>query len=362
VLVGYLLLILAAPVGLMLGGEAAGFAGVGLTYTPFVLLAALAYLGLGRGWAKGLAILWLLALLLGMTAAAFGLTALVGMTDLADPSSMTLDPAALSSAGLLALISLIVAALIFIPGLRRLLARFLPVDSSSFVHTIALAAVAPITLLAFTPLIATGVPVLLTPVFLEMMNEGMSAQSGLLSLIYTLIWSVPVSIFVVGYGIRRSFGDVLARLGVVRPSLAQVGIGVGAALLLVVVVNALELVIDPIWASMGWTRTDAEAFSQLLAFAFTPLGAMLVAISAGIGEELAVRGVLQPRLGIILSNLFFVSLHAWQYNWDALLVIFLVGAVMGLLRQRTNTSVAAISHGVYNFTLIMMAIYGVTLF
>jgi hypothetical protein len=57
-----------------------------------------------------------------------------------------------------------------------------------------------------------------------------------------------------------------------------------------------------------------------------------------------------------------VSLHAWQYGWDALLVIFIVGAAMGILRQRTNTSVAAISHGVYNFTLIMMAIYGITLF
>ncbi|MCX7861282.1 MAG: hypothetical protein N2385_14415 [Chloroflexus sp.] len=41
---------------------------------------------------------------------------------------------------------------------------------------------------------------------------------------------------------------------------------------------------------------------------------MVIGVTAGLGEELGVRGVLQPRLGIWLSNLFFTSLHAFQYN------------------------------------------------
>ncbi|MBI1298458.1 CPBP family intramembrane metalloprotease [bacterium] len=361
-LLGYLLLLLSVPVGLMIGGEAASFAGIGMVYAPFVLLAALAYLGINRGAARVFAVIWALVLVLGMALAAFGLTASVGMTDFADPASFTPDMAALGGVALLALVSFVWLGLSFVPAVRRTVSRILPLEPTSFVHAVALATVGSITLLAFTPLIVTGVPVLLTPAFLDMMTEGSSEQSGLLSTVYTLVWSVPVSIFVVGFGLRRTFAETLSRLGVARPTWAQVGIGVATALVLVVVVNALELVLDPLWTALGVQRTDAEAFAQLIAFAFTPLGAVMVAVSAGIGEELAVRGVLQPRLGIVLSNLFFVSLHAWQYGWDALLVIFIVGAAMGILRKRTNTSVAAISHGVYNFTLIMMAIYGITLF
>jgi membrane protease YdiL (CAAX protease family) len=361
-LLGYLLLLLSVPVGFVIGGEAASFAAIGMVYAPFVLLAALAYIGINRGAARVFAVIWALVLVLGMTLAAFGLTASVGMTDFNDPASLTPDMAALGGVALLALVSFVWLGISFVPAVRRTVSRILPLEPTSFVHAVALATVGSITLLAFTPLIATGVPVLLTPAFLEMMSEGSSEQSGLLSTVYTLVWSVPVSIFVVGYGLRRSFSETLSRLGVARPTWAQVGVGVATALGLVVAINALELVIDPLWAALGLQRTDAEAFAQLIAFAFTPLGAVMVAVSAGIGEELAVRGVLQPRLGIILSNLFFVSLHAWQYGWDALLVIFIVGAAMGILRKRTNTSVAAISHGVYNFTLIMMAIYGITLF
>jgi membrane protease YdiL (CAAX protease family) len=61
----------------------------------------------------------------------------------------------------------------------------------------------------------------------------------------------------------------------------------------------------------------------------------------------------------LLSNLFFVSLHALQYSWDALLVVFVVGVVCGIVRNRSNTTTAAIVHGSYNFTLIMLAAAGI---
>ncbi|RME50357.1 MAG: CPBP family intramembrane metalloprotease, partial [Caldilineae bacterium] len=125
-------------------------------------------------------------------------------------------------------------------------------------------------------------------------------------------------------------------------------------------VNILDLGIGWLWESMGWARTDAEAFSELIAFAFNPLGAVVLAISAGVGEELGVRGVLQPRLGILFSNLFFTSLHAFQYNWDALLVVFLIGLIFGVLRKYTNTTTSALAHALYDFILVMLAIYGVS--
>ncbi len=74
------------------------------------------------------------------------------------------------------------------------------------------------------------------------------------------------------------------------------------------------------------------------------------------------RGVLQPRLGILLSNLFFIALHAFQYHWNTLLVIFVVGLALGILRKRTNTTTSAIAHGTYDFILIMLAVLQVPFF
>jgi membrane protease YdiL (CAAX protease family) len=91
----------------------------------------------------------------------------------------------------------------------------------------------------------------------------------------------------------------------------------------------------------------------------TPVGAVVIGVVAGIGEELAVRGVLQPRLGIWLSNLAFTLAHAFQYHWDALLIVFLLGMVLGVLRQKTNTTVCALVHGTYNCLLVLAALYQV---
>src|SRR5688572_21057622 len=93
-----------------------------------------------------------------------------------------------------------------------------------------------------------------------------------------------------------------------------------------------------LWVLISWPVTDEEAFSELLGFALTPMGAVLTSLSAGIGEELAIRGALQPRLGILLPTLFFTSLHAMQYNWDSLLIVFILGLVMAIVRARTNTT------------------------
>src|SRR5205085_10094169 len=115
--------------------------------------------------------------------------------------------------------------------------------------------------------------------------------------------------------------------------------------------------IGALWKAMGWTTTDESAIEKFLDFAINPIGAILIGVVAGLGEELFVRGVLQPRLGILLSNLFFTAMHALQYNWDALLSVFLAGLVLGVIRKKTNTSTSAIVHGGYDFTLLLLTWY-----
>jgi len=41
---------------------------------------------------------------------------------------------------------------------------------------------------------------------------------------------------------------------------------------------------------------------------------LLLGLSAGIGEEITLRGALQPKLGLALTSLLFAALHV-QYSW-----------------------------------------------
>lgn len=363
---GYLALLLT---GSLLGGELGQIALASLNALPFAGLAVLAYFA-GRefNWAWIVSGLWLAFLAGGAGLVAFSTTAAVAMDLPANPQPGTI-PVITSGAWLrLGVVSLLVLAgmiaglLTLLPAVRARLARIIPIDPGSFVHAIALATVVMVTLICFAPLVVLGEPPLLAmidQITAQSDQPGARDNAGMLrDQLYTLIWIIPAGILAVGYGVRRGLRESLDRLGLVRPTWRQVGAGVLIALLLVGAVQLLTLGINWLWGLFGWATTDSEAFAELLSFAINPIGAVVIGVSAGLGEELAVRGVLQPRLGILLSNFFFVSLHALQYSWDALLIVFLVGLACGLVRKHSNTSTAAIVHGVYNFTLVMLAVAG----
>ncbi|HZG68514.1 MAG TPA: CPBP family intramembrane glutamic endopeptidase, partial [Herpetosiphonaceae bacterium] len=177
----------------------------------------------------------------------------------------------------------------------------------------------------------------------------------LLFIAYGFGWTFPGALVAVGFPVVRTFGDALRRLGLVRPTARQVIGAIGLAILLVGGAWLLDIGIGWLWDTMGWQRTDAEAFERLLGAAISPVGAVLIGITAGLGEEMVVRGALQPRLGLLLSNLFFTSLHAFQYGFDALLSVFVIGLVLGIVRARSNTTTSSIVHGVYDFILVMIS-------
>ncbi|WP_129632301.1 CPBP family intramembrane glutamic endopeptidase [Candidatus Oscillochloris fontis] len=361
-----LLLTLLLGAGLALGGEIGQIAGASLNTLPFAGLALLAYLGGPRfNWAWVATGLWLTLLIIGTATITLGLGIAVAanLSLVGVPADLPpLAPSAWLQIALLLLLA--AAALLFslvplISPVRHWLARLLPLDPHSFVHTVALVAVLSITTLSIIPLLVLGAPPLLT-----LLSQNVVAASGgrdpagmLRDQIYSLVWTIPAALVAVGYATRRSFTAALDRLGLVWPTWRQVLGAVLLALGLVALVQVLGLGIEWLWNQMGWPLTDQAAFDELLAFAISPIGAIVIGVSAGLGEELGVRGALQPRLGILLSNLFFTSLHALQYSWDALLIVFLVGMVCGFVRKQTNTTTSAIVHGVYNFTLVMLALW-----
>lgn len=349
--------------GLLLGESLSNFAFAGVQILPLAILSVLAYLGQNRLWARILAVLWVLTLLLGfaVASAALAVLAMIPLDTLAAPSADD----GLRVLGVLGVtgFTLLVGLAGFIPVVRRLLKRTIPIDDQRFTHTIAFVTVVALTLLCLVPLLLVDAPPILALVRQSGalgldIAAGSSANRLLLDQFYSLIWIIPVAFLAVGWGSARTTAAACKRLGLVRPTSHHMLLALTLTLGLVAVTTATDWLIGVVWSWLGWPRTDVETFEQLLAFAFSPIGAVVIGVTAGLGEELAIRGVLQPRLGIILSNLFFTSLHAFQYHWDGLLSVFLVGLVLALIRRRYNTTTSAIVHGGYDFRLVLATAVG----
>jgi membrane protease YdiL (CAAX protease family) len=352
---GWALAFALAAGGFLLGGELGRFALAGLGALPLAMLAVLAYLGTRRTWARVLTLVWLSLIVLGLLVVVVTLSmtslGLVPGSGPARPTSGATSQVLQVAVGVFA-IGLFGAMLLLRP-VRRFAARFLPIDPSSFVQAVALAAVVTIGLIGVLPLLVLGGP----PV-VGLEEAGRDRAGQMRDQVYGLLWVLPCAVAAVGYGVSRTFPGALARLGLVRPTGRIVLVGLAAAVALLGVSWAVDTAIGAVWTAAGWPRTDTEAFEKLIAFAFTPLGALVLGVTAGLGEEVAVRGVLQPRMGILMSNLFFVALHGLQYNWDALLSVFIGGLLLGLLRKRTNTTTAAVAHGSYDFFAVLASLLG----
>lgn len=178
--------------------------------------------------------------------------------------------------------------------------------------------------------------------------------------IFTTVLEVLAAALSVGYAIRRTGQQTLQRLGLVPLRARDIGIGIafGAALTLAAFVYTL------IWEQLSppdQFQEQTQAIEQLtLALSTLPM-AFLISIAAALGEEIFVRGALQPIFGVWLSSLFFALLHTQYLITPTLLLIFAISVAFGLLRQRYNTTTAMIAHFVYNFIPLFLIVLGTML-
>jgi hypothetical protein len=352
-------LALIVALGLVLGGEALSFVAAGLPAIALAGVAVLARLGSERRWARvatlllgGAMIVGLGLTLLGLSAATLLPAGPAGPTALAPgaPVKLLLLLVGLTAGGLVGLVGLV-------PPWRRALAGLLPFDPSSFPAGVGAAAVLSATAMVAVPLLVLATPPLLAVIaagHIPMPEDGMMMRQA----IYGLLWLLPGASVAAGWGLGRDRGAALARLGLVRPTGGQLLIGLAIAVGLAVVSPPLDFAVARVFEAMGWAHTDGAWISQLFGFALSPIGALAAGVTAGLGEELLVRGLLQPRVGLLLANLCFTSMHALQYNWDGLLQVFLIGIAFGLLRRRTNTTTCALVHGTYDMLQFGYALLG----
>ena len=365
-LIGFFLLILYLSSANLLSGDAGEFVLAGGMVAPFVILALLAYAGEENRVLRTLAVLWLLSLILFIFTINLMLTlapvAALAEDDAAFEQHMNSIPeTTVVYAFLLSFFSASVCLIGFSHRFRVLLARVLPFDPDSFVHTIGLVCVLALIVMPLVPLLVTGNAPFLNPELQSVLGIGLEEAGSTSKLdAFSLIWTVIGSFFLVGLFIRRDYHQTLERLGLVRPTARQVAIGIASGLVLVALFWFFDDTVALLFKTWGIPTTDDTMVNNLFMASFTPLAAVMASVSAGLGEELSIRGVIQPRFGILLSALVFMSLHAYQYAWDGLLSVLLIGICFGVLRNYTNTSTSAISHGVYDLTLFALIMAGIT--
>ena len=163
----------------------------------------------------------------------------------------------------------------------------------------------------------------------------------------------------VGVGVRRGLRETLVRLGYGPISLKNVGVVVlfivGAFALSVAADSLFSLLQPDLYREVGeisGTLFNPEGLSPVAAVLF----ALLIGVSAGLGEETLFRGAVQPVFGITATSILFASMHV-QYGPSLLLgYIFVLSIGLGLLRRYFNTTTSFLAHAGYN-TLGILAAY-----
>lgn len=360
VVIGLGVLLASSGLGFIVDGELGSFLVASWEVVLFAILCVLAYLGLESVSAR-----WLSRLLgAGLLVLGVGFNLLITYSALtpdleADPAEGTWSLVA--AVGTLSVLALVVGVIALIPGGRRSLSWFTPDQEWTSVRSLALALVISFTLVCLAPLLVLGTaPLLLLLQSLPNPESFFADERGVAGLfrdqLYSLCWTLVAAVWAVGYGIRRSWPETLERLGLRRLNRRDWMV---AGILTAVVFGQGALgdwAITRLWTALNWPVTDAATLELMFAPFISVTGAVVIGVTAGLGEEVAVRGILQPRLGILLSNAFFTSLHAYQYGWDGLTSVFLTGLCLGLIRKYTSTSISALVHGGFDFILVLLEV------
>ena len=172
-------------------------------------------------------------------------------------------------------------------------------------------------------------------------------------LIVQAVAEVLVAYAAVGWWFARSGREATARLGIRWPSWRTLAVAIGFLILsfvLVGVVGLLTEAIDPT------ADDEVEPITEeLTANVQNPVGAVVLGLSAGIGEEAIFRGALQPRFGIPLTSVLFGLVHAPQYGFSLVIAsLVVVGVLLGLEAKYFGTTAAILTHAAFNAIVILI--------
>ena len=189
------------------------------------------------------------------------------------------------------------------------------------------------------------------PGMLDMIAERGEPLLDRGQLLASLVGLTVLALGGVGYLVRRDLPATLARLGLRGVPASHLLVVVGGVVLLYLLNLGIETIQHAFFPAQ-WQHDDRV--NTLLAGSLDMGGMVLLAVSAGVGEELAMRGALQPRLGLVFTAVVFAVLHV-HYSWIGMGTILLMGVVLGAIRERTSTTVAILVHTLYDLLAVVKA-------
>ncbi len=232
----------------------------------------------------------------------------------------------------------IVSFLFLIRRVRVLTLRTFGLKSRSAVHT-----VSAVLYLATLPLSAALL-------LLFRKDPGGNILLYLTDPLISLFSDVALALAGVGFLLTRDARASLSRLGFRWINGRQLCWSMGIALLFLAGAVLMSYVESALFPNL-----HALEHRFPLKFVNMPplVGAGLVSLAAAAGEEAIFRGALQPRFGILPTALLFGSLHI-QYQLPGILILFLVGVGLGLIKERTSTTFVACIHMFYDLGTFLL--------
>ena len=164
------------------------------------------------------------------------------------------------------------------------------------------------------------------------------------ALVAQLVGEIALAAAAVGLWVTRDARAVRERLGLRAMSgrdwiVAAIGLG------LVIALNSGMEAIEHARFPALWAAD--QQMGEMIAGGLNVAAGILLGVSAGVGEELLVRGALQPRAGLFWASVLFMAGHV-QYTWFGMLTILLLGISLGVIRARANTTTAIVVHVLYD--------------
>jgi hypothetical protein len=194
---------------------------------------------------------------------------------------------------------------------------------------------------------------------------GIYSMDWITELMNTLnLVSFQITMFVmafIGTGIitRRTIKQCISRLNIGFPKLKYVLIGI---LILFAIDYAVWEGVSLIGNYLGgeFAKKTVEESSNVERVvglirnsAQTTIQLAIVSTVVGIGEELLFRGALQPRFGNTYTSILFASLHFQYLSVIALLEIFIISYILGMIKEKSNTTTTIIIHILYDFVSLL---------
>lgn len=192
-------------------------------------------------------------------------------------------------------------------------------------------------------------------------SSNLDARDIVLNSILLLVCGAFVPMLAIALTRRDPWDGMLRYLRLERPWPAS-GYGVLLGLGLVAAVYVLVLVGVALYAlSTGQgieevaAMNDSEAVEGIVAAATVPL-ALLLAVSAGLGEEVLFRGLLQRYVGVWGQAALFALLHISYGTVVQVIMPFGLGLFFGYMVKRGHSLwLCIVAHATFNLTQLLLA-------